>query len=306
MATQSATRSRNIPRESVRWDFGQLTFEVCSNDPDLLARAAVLFRPWTFKHSGASHGVPSCFWQVEPVSGESSDTSEWEIRSPTSSKPLYRGSAEGVLAMLEHLAILAVRDRIEGWPDLHGALVSKNGKGVMILGAGEAGKSTLACALWQSGWSLLCDDLTLVEVVQCMAYPVPRRVSLRHASRPLFTESLLARILSTPSCSSASESTVFHPDEVDRQDRPASARLEATMFLGRNGSAQRPGLLHRINPANALLALLPYSSRTRHLDLGMALQLFKPLAEAIPAYDLLRGSLADMVGCIEKTVRQGR
>lgn len=208
--------------------------------------------------------------------------------------------------MLEHFAILAVRDQIDGWPDLHGALVSKNGRGVMILGAAEAGKSTLACALWQSGWSLLCDDMTLVEVARCMAYPVPRRVSLRHASRPLLAESLVTGILSTPSCSSGSESSLFHPDEVDRQDRPSSTCLEAVFFLGRNGGAQGEGLLHPINPARALLALLPYSSRTYHLELGMALQLFKPLAEAIPSYDLLRGSLAEMVGYVEQTVRQRR
>jgi hypothetical protein len=37
----------------------------------------------------------------------------------------------------------------------------------------------------------------------------------------------------------------------------------------------------------------------RRLDLGEAILCLKPLAEAVPAYDLGRGALADMVKAIE-------
>lgn len=300
MVANAASPPVRIPKGSVSWGLVQFTFELCSSDSTILEKAATIFRPWVSTNDAS----PSCRWHIELATGElSSEGQEWEIRSDDKSEVLYRGSGEGVLAMVEHFALLVLRDHAEGLPDLHGALVSKDGRGVMILGAGESGKSTLACALWQRGWSLLCDDLTLVEASQCMAYPVPRRVSLRHTSRPLFAEALVTRILSTPSCNSASESSVFHPDEVDSRERPTSTRIEAMFFLGRNGAARGPDLLQRIQPAQALLALLPYSSRTRGLNLGAALQLFKPLAEGVPAYDLVRGALPEMVSCIEETVR---
>src|SRR6185436_12864148 len=138
------------------------------------------------------------------------------------------------------------------------------------------------------------------------AHPIPRRVSLRHASRPFLEERLVAGILSSPSCTSASESSVFHPDEVDLRERPTSTRIEAIFFLGRNGRTDGQGSLHRINPAQALLALLPYSSRVRRLDLGAALQLFKPFAEATPAYDLVRNPLREMVESVETVIGHNR
>jgi hypothetical protein len=47
------------------------------------------------------------------------------------------------------------------------------------------------------------------------------------------------------------------------------------------------------------LALLPYAHLIRRLDPGEAIRRLKPLAEAVPAYDLGRGVLADMVKAIE-------
>ena len=304
MAANTASPSASFPRDAVRWGLAELNFELCSTDPGILAKAATIFRPWVSEHGRA----PICRWHVESAAdGLSSQRKVWEVRLGENPDVLYRGSVEGIVAMVEHLALVALRDRSDAWPDLHGAVVSKNGNGVIIIGAGESGKSTMACALWQAGWSLLGDDLTLVEIGRRMAHPVPRRVSLRHTSRPLLSEALVTRILAAPSCDVAADSCVFHPDEVDGHDRPAASAIDAIFFLGRkNRAVGGSELLQRIEPAQALLALLPYSSRPRRLDLGAALQLFKPLVESVPAYDLARGPLPDMVACVERAIRQER
>ncbi|MEZ2345772.1 hypothetical protein [Terriglobus sp. RCC_193] len=45
----------------------------------------------------------------------------------------------------------------------HGAALERNGRAVLLLGAKEAGKSTAAAMLMQSGWTLLSDDLVRVK-----------------------------------------------------------------------------------------------------------------------------------------------
>ena len=90
---------------------------------------------------------------------------------------------------------LAVQAIFDGPPDVltvHAALVARRGRGVLIAGVPEAGKSTLACALWQHGFSLLGDDVAIVDLEQMTARPAPRRVSLRRTSRALLGDDLNA------------------------------------------------------------------------------------------------------------------
>jgi hypothetical protein len=209
---------------------------------------------------------------------------------------------EIALRLVEYLAVQALCEAPEGPPILHGALVAKGGKGVVILGHGGAGKSTLACALWQEGWELLCDDTTMVEIDCGMARPTPRRVSLRTSSRDLLGEALWASIPATPSYEPTGEGWLFHPTEVDGKARPEAIKLGALIFLARQGNAARPGRLQQLEPAHALLALLHHAHLIRRLDLGAAILCLKPLVEAVPAYDLRRGALGDMVESIDCTL----
>jgi hypothetical protein len=174
---------------------------------------------------------------------------------------------------------------------------------VVILGHGGAGKSTFSCALWQEGWTLLCDDATLVEIDQGLARPTPRRVSLRTPSRELLGEALWASILATPSCEPTSEGWLFHPGEVDGKPRPAAIRLDALVLLGRQENAPGPGRWERLEPAHALLAVVPYAHLIRRLDLGAVIHRLKPMVEAVPVYDLGRGALSDMVKAMEYIIK---
>ena len=281
---------------AVRWGQPPFVFEVCSSDAALLARAATLFAAW---HSHQP-GEPRWRWRVEPIGGDRPGReSAWEVRSDGSLEVVVTDTRALALRLVEFLAVQALCEAHEGPPILHGALVAKDGKGVVILGHGGAGKSTLACALWQEGWELLCDDATVVEIDRGVARPTPRRVSLRASSRDLLGEALWASIPATPSYEPTGEGWLFHPAEVDGKARPEAIKMEALILLARPGSTPRPGSWERLEPAHALLALLPYAHVIRRLDAGEVIRCLRPLAEAVPAYDLGRGTLADMVKAIE-------
>jgi len=214
---------------------------------------------------------------------------------------MFRATIAYALMAIEYQAIQTLIESVASPPALHSALVAKDGAGVLIIGRGEAGKSTLSCALWQRGWTLLSDDCCLIESDSgmCTARPAPRRVSLRVPSRALLGDALWERIAATPSCDPTNEGLLFHPDEIDGRKRATSVRLAAAVFLGRRDIALTPATLMRINPAQFLLALLPYSTLIHRLTPGEAMNRLNPVAATVPAYDLGRGNLTAMVERVE-------
>jgi hypothetical protein len=290
----------NESAHSVRWSQPPLAFELCSSDTALLERAALLFSPWRSDRPV----TPLCRWRVEPLTGDCPGQKNlWGIWSATVPDMLLcKETPEQALMGVEFLAVQALVEHPHGPLTLHGALVAKNGKGVAILGPSEAGKSTLACARWQRGWSLLCDDVALIEREHLTARPTPRRVSLRRASRVLLGEDLWARILSSPSCDQTAEGCLFHPHEVSGQKHLDGTRLTTVIFLARRGSITAPARLRRLVPAHALFALLPYSNFAHLGDPQRGTHRLQPLAADVPAYDLGRGPLGDMVESIEQVL----
>lgn len=284
--------------EVVRWGQAPLTFELRSSDVTLLRRAATIFRPW---QCSSSREVV-CSWTAEPIWHASRQV--WEIRSSQSEEIRHRDQRSQALLAIEFLAIQTLLEHPQCLLSLHGALVAKQGRGVLIVGRGESGKSTLACALWQSGWSLLCDDATLVDIAHGVAYPTPRRVSLRSPSRTLLGEALWTRISQTPSCDYTTEGCVFHPDEVDNSERLPSVPLVAVLFLGRSGSTVAAAACQRVAPAHALLALAPYSSYIRRYEMWETIRRLRPLVMTLPVYDLGRGALPDMILSLESVLSE--
>jgi hypothetical protein len=117
-------------------------------------------------------------------------------------------------------------------------------------------------------------------------------------------EALWASILDTPSCEPSGEGWLFHPGKVDGKARPDAIGLDALIFLARQENTSRPGRWERLDPAHALLTLLPYAHLIRRLDPGEAILRLKPMVEAVPAYDLGRGALSDMVKAIECIIKE--
>jgi hypothetical protein len=73
---------------------------------------------------------------------------------------------------------------------VHGALLVRNGRGVMLCGESFAGKSTLAYALAKAGWTLVTDDATYLVRNESdrAAIGNPFTLRLREESKVLFPE----------------------------------------------------------------------------------------------------------------------
>ena len=276
---------------SVRWAAGPFRFELTSDDPPVRALASAIFRPWATTEANE----PTRSWQIDRVNATMADP-EWRVRSSVGVETRV-SSPERAVGAVEFAAVNAIVES----PGIiaHGALVARDGRGILLVGRGEAGKSTLACALWTRGAALLGDDVTLLDPASGDARPAPRRVSLRSASRELLGESLFARILQGPSSVARADACLFHPEEIEPHPRPVSARLAAIVFLTRRGGASAAARPEPLAPAHALMALLPYTNLRAGTSLGEAIRRLAPLADRVPAFDLGRGPLAEMATVVE-------
>jgi hypothetical protein len=275
----------------IRWAAGPLRFELTSDDPAVRALAAAVFRPWAIQDDRES----SRAWRVDRLNGNGADTT-WRVRSSTGTDIRVPSAARAVSAV-EYGAVAAIVE--SSVVIVHGALVSWNGRGVLLAGRGESGKSTLACGLWTRGAVLLGDDVALLDPSSAEARPAPRRVSVRATSRTLLGADFFARTMRGPSSVALPDSHVFHPDEIDPCPRSAAVRLAAIVFLSRRGGAAAPACVEPIPAAHALLALLPYTNLRSGRTLGEAIRILTPLADRVSAYDLGRGPLDDMASVVE-------
>ena len=265
----------------IHWGAGPLSFSLESDDHAVRRLAATVFQPW------ASHdeSIPTHSWRVEPVDGKGSGPA-WRVRSSAGMDVELPSAARAVTAV-EYNAVAAIAESEA--VIVHGALVVRDGRGLLLAGRGEAGKSTLACALWERGATLLGDDMAILDVATGKARPAPRRVSLRRPSRALLGDAFVERIMAGPSSVETRESHLFHPEEIEA--RPHFAEAHAR---------HEP-----VAPAHALLALLPYTNLRTRGPLGDAIRTLAPLVERVPVFDLGRGPLDRMAAAVEELAGLG-
>ena len=85
-------------------------------------------------------------------------------------------------AMLEWCLNWCITSHINSYLILHSAVLEREGHALILPAPPGSGKSTLCAALMLSGWRLLSDELTLVDLVSGDIIPLPRPVSLKNAS----------------------------------------------------------------------------------------------------------------------------
>lgn len=310
--------------------------EILSSDVAAARRAATLFS--VDEHADDSPAANTWRWSLDrDFSGDSTDevAERWCVRHLDADETAHFSHLQDALTCIEYSIVQRLVEIVKAdnasSPDetprdetplfaIHGALLSKNGFGLMIVGASCTGKSTLSCALWQNGWDLRSDDFSFLRDER--AFPAARRVSLREGSRTLLGEALWKRIGDAPSSSSTGAGWLFHPHEVrTEKTRRDCVRLDAIIFLGRPNRETSPNdisetALQLCNPARAAVSLLPYCTllarpedvegntapQHRVLDWGKSLSRIAPLASRVPVYDLSRSALPAMVEAVETLV----
>jgi len=144
--------------QPIRWAGGPLFFALESDDAAVMTLAAAVFRPW----ASADERVPSHAWRIDPVDGNGSGPA-WRVRSSVGRDTELPSPARAVSAV-EYNAVAAIAESEA--VIVHGALVVRDGRGLLLAGRGEAGKSTLACALWDRGATLLGDSTLTIDTLR--------------------------------------------------------------------------------------------------------------------------------------------
>ncbi len=82
--------------------------------------------------------------------------------------------------LLESTINWCVATRIARYLIIHGAVVEREGRAVVMPGISGAGKSTLTAALVATGWRLLSDEVTIIDPRDGLLRPHPRPISLKN------------------------------------------------------------------------------------------------------------------------------
>jgi hypothetical protein len=250
-----------------------------------------VFQPWM-----CTSCCDRAFWtcQVEP-----SGSGSWSLRQPDDRPTLSRSTLGGAIRTVEQLSIAALYESDSGMALVHAALVANGDRGVLICGPNGAGKSTLACALWRDGFTLVGDDMVMLDPATLMAQTTPRRVSVRTSSRVLLGDMLWRRIQESPGIELTSEGCVFHP----ASNAPSAVRLAGCIFLDDSRTLGKPeASVRRLVPAHASLTLLPYTNLARQMDPGTVLDRLTNVAEQVPAYILARQPLEAMAASVRQVL----
>ena len=302
-----------------------LRFSIESKAPDVVERARALFAPWVIERADAP--IARCWRIVADGDADGlanggklysvADAGRDIVIEGEAPPDWQRRELGDLLTQIEYSAIAQL---VTGLPPefvgLHGALLSREFEGkrraVIVVGPKEAGKSTLACALWRAGWSLHCDDFTLLDQAG-RAHPSARRVSLRNGSRELLGE-LWKQAERTPNARSSSVGLLFHPHEIAGEIAPPSEPLQvgAICFLKRRGVELAPAQTSQIMDFDTPFALLPYSTLllengslrlpTQCDGWGTGLGILAARTAGLAFYDVGRGAPAAMVRTIERLV----
>lgn len=299
-----------------------MRFAIESESPTVLQRARLLFAPWIVEDDATAIAHR---WRIE-ADGADEANDQWSIVGASEadsdeSNAQFNWRGLPLIELLTQLEYASLAHLVAQLPSefvgLHGALLSRQFDGarraVIVVGPKEAGKSTFACALWKAGWTLHCDDFTLLET-SGRAWPTARRVSLRNGSRPLLGEELWQSARQTPSARSGAIGFLFHPHEIEGQTRASieSLTVGAICFLQRRDVQLAPAQSGYISGIEAAMALLPYSNLLFEAGViqlsdnwGARLATIAAILDssAIPLYDLGRGEPAAMVQELERLVQ---
>jgi hypothetical protein len=213
----------------------------------------------------------------------------WVTPAMASDYPMlrYRILTPVAAMMAEHLALAP----------LHGALLARNNRGVLLCGDSFAGKSTLAYACARAGWTYITDDGTFLVRDRSDRYAIgnPHVIRFREEARGLFPEL-------------AGQLTITRPNgkigiEVFTRDLPIAiaqaATVEHVVFLHRNASG--PARLRRF-PKDQMEAWCERYVTFGSREVQAAMTRCHQRLLDVPIWEMSYKNFDDAVRCLEQLV----
>jgi hypothetical protein len=180
---------------------------------------------------------------------------------------------------------------------IHGALVERNGRGVVLCGESLAGKSTLAYACARAGWNFVADDATFLLRNRSDRYAIgnPHTIRFREGTRRLYPELARYNLATRPNGKVGIEA--FTRD-LPISTAPGSS-VEHIVFLNRSGSAV--ARLEDYSKDHALNWFLQFAGYGESQVRAVQLDAYQRLLNA-QVWQMRYGDLDGAVACLEQLV----
>jgi hypothetical protein len=214
------------------------------------------------------------------------------------SKDMLRCAYHVRYELLE-FAVFTLATRVQELAGLHAACVGRGGRGLLVMGASGAGKSTAALHCLLHGLEFLSEDSVFVAPDSLLATGVANFLHVRRDALRFVPKTSAALIRRSPVIKRRSGAEKFEVDLRRPEFRLARAPLEivATVFLtAAESSGIRPlvSSLRRSDLLARLQEAQPYAAR----QAGWA-RFSRSIAE-VPAFEVRRGDHpTDTVGALE-------
>lgn len=258
--------------------------------------------------------------RIEMVSGAdflgaTTSASDFVVLSPAQRtalivvSPDMLRSAYHVRYELLEFAVFTLATRVLGLVGLHAACVGRGGRGLLLMGASGAGKSTAALHCLLQGLEFLSEDSVFVAPDSLLATGIANFIHVRRDGLRFVPEASAALIESSPVIKRRSGVEKFEIDLRGPRFRPARRPLEivASVFMSaEKGDPSRAG-------ASGIAGGHPLAIPLRSAELRARLQATQPYAAhqagwtgfsrriaRIPAFELRRGAHpTDTVSALE-------
>ena len=236
---------------------------------------------------------------LEPFSGAGLfggilNATNFALLSPATRSGLITVSRD-LLSLPYHLryellefAVCTLASRAQGLLSLHAACVGHAGRGLLLMGSGGAGKSTLAlhCAL--QGMEFLAEDAAFVDPVRMLVTGVPNFVHVRaDAVASIEHLALAARVRAAPMIKRRSGVRKFEVDLRPLGCRLARRplRLAGVVFL----SSRRAGAAAQLLPLSRERLQQRFVAAQGYATLLPGWGSFRRQFDRLPGYELRRG-----------------
>lgn len=274
------------------WRLGGVAFEFACDCAGLTDRVQALMEPWNSVQLPSDAGGPLPRYRMRARACDGG----WEFQGCQTDAGARVPDAEALLHAVEMDAVHAIVQDTRAFLSIHGALVSRGGAGLLMVGASWSGKSTFASALAAEGWHLHGDDVALLFLgpggAGATAVAVPRRISLRPDSRAVLGSAFWNEAHAGPSSCSGRDGVLFRLQPPPTAGAPVGAILMLDAAPADAAPAAPPS---PATPAEALVKLATYTNVARFQDLGAAIARLGPLLKDVPVYQIQRRLLSDMV-----------
>lgn len=221
------------------------------------------------------------------------DAANFAVLSPAerrglvvASRQLLRFPYHARYELLE-FAVFVLAGRAQGLVPLHAACVGLNGRGLLLIGASGAGKSTVALQCVLQGLDFLTEDAAFVLPHGMLATGVSNFLHIRRDSLRFLTGSSASLVQRSPVIQRRSGVEKFEVDlrRTGYRLAPSPLKVSGVVFVSKRGAGKRALLasLHR----SEMLARLDRSQRYAAIQPGWTD--FRQHLSAMNALELRRG-----------------